>query len=101
MTSDPHRISLPDALALVQRAQKTPPRLVKGWSIDAAVIREILAQPGATQLRVYLGAKEDGEATPVFLAVSAEGRDLSDGTIAEWAWPCPPLCDDASPFNAS
>lgn len=101
MPADPHRISLPDAVALVERAQKTPPRLAKGWSIDGAIIKEILAQPGAVQLRVYLGAKEDGEATPVFLAVNAEGRDLIDGTIAEWAWPCPPLCDYASPFHSS
>jgi hypothetical protein len=95
---DPHRISLHDAIALVQRAQVAPPRLVKGWSIDTAIIREILDQPGATRLRIYLGAKDDGEATLVFLGIDGADKDMTGGTIAEWALPCPPLCDSSSQF---
>lgn len=101
MSADSHRISLPDALALVHRAQKTPPTLPKGWSIDGAIIKEILAQSGAVQLRAYLGARDNGEATLVFLGVDATGKDMTGGTIAEWALPCPPVCDPESSFHSS
>lgn len=96
--SDRHRISLADALVMVQRARKTPPTMVKGWSIDAGIITEILAQPGARSLRAYLAATDEGIATLVYLGVNAEGRDMTDGVIAEFVLPCPPFCDEASPF---
>lgn len=98
--SDRHRISLPDALAMVKRARETPPTLVKGWSIDGAIISEILAQPGARSLRAYLAATEDGVATLVYVGVNADGRDMTDGVIAELLFPCPPVCDPASSFHS-
>jgi hypothetical protein len=98
--SDRHRISLADALVMVQRARQSPPMMVKGWSIDGAMIREILDQPGARSLRTYLAATEDGVATLVYLAVDADGRDMTEGPIGEYAWPCPPECDSNSPFSA-
>ena len=98
MAPDQHRITLPDALVIVQRARATPPKQVHGWSIGAEIIKEILDQDGAGLLRVYLGAREDGVATVVFLATDAQGRDMTEGTIAEFAYPCPPMCDAASPF---
>jgi hypothetical protein len=98
--SDRHRISLPDALAMVKRARETPPTLVKGWSIDGAIITEILAQPGARSLRAYLAATEDGVATLVYVGVDEGGRDMTDGVIAEYAVPRPPVCDSNSPFVA-
>ena len=101
MAIDPHRISLPDALALVQRAQKSPPRLVKGWSIDGAIIKEILGQDGATGLRAYMAAKADGEATLVYLGIDGAGRDMTEGTIAEYVRPCPRFCHDESPFTST
>ncbi|MDX2262275.1 MAG: hypothetical protein SFU84_11320 [Gemmatimonadales bacterium] len=96
--SDRHRISLPEALIMVQRARQSPPTLVKGWSIDGAFIKEILAQPGAHSLRTYLAATEEGVATLVFLGVDENGKDMTEGPIGEYAYPCPPFCDDGSPF---
>lgn len=96
--SDRHRISLADALVMVQRARKSPPTMVNGWSIDASIIREILAQPGAMGLRVYMASTDEGVATPVFLGVDKDGHDMADGVIADYAIPCPPLCDAESPF---
>lgn len=98
--SDRHRISLADALVMVQRARKSPPTMVNGWSIDASIIREILAQPGAESLRVYLASTDEGVATPIFLAVDKDGKDLTEGVIAEYSIPCPPNCDPTSPFVA-
>ncbi len=98
MSANSHRIALSDAVALVQHAQETPPRLVKGWTIDGAIINEILAQPAAAQLRVYIGSAESGDATLIFVGVDAAGKDLSGGTIAQHAVPCPPFCDPDSAF---
>ncbi len=85
---------------MVQRARKSPPTMVNGWSIDGSIIREILAQPGAASLRVYMASTDEGVATPVFLAVDKDGKDMPDGVIAEYSFPCPPECDSASPFSA-
>lgn len=98
--SDHHRISLAEALSMVQRARQSPPTLVKGWSIDGAFIKEILDQPGARSLRIYLAATEEGVATLVFLGVDGGGKDMTEGPIGEYAWPCPPECDSTSPFSA-
>ncbi len=98
MASDPHRISLEDALVMVRRAQAAPPLPVKGWSIGGAIIQEILAQPGATGLRAYLALDDKGDPTLVFVGVNGDGNDLHEGVIAEFVWPCPPVCPDTSPF---
>lgn len=98
--SDRHRISLADALVMVQRARKSPPTMVNGWSIDGSIIREILAQSGAASLRAYLASTDQGVATLVFLAVDTDGRDMADGVIAEYVDPCPPYCYAGSPFSA-
>ena len=97
--SDRHRISLADALVMVQRARKSPPTMVNGWSIDGSIIREILAQPGAASLRVYMASTDEGVATPIFLAVDKDAKDMTDGVIAEYALPCPPWCEPDSPFT--
>lgn len=97
--SDRHRISLPDAIAMVQQARKSAPTMVNGWNIDASIIREILAQPGAEGLRAYMASTAEGVATLVYLAVDKDGKDMADGVIADYSIPCPPSCDADSPFS--
>ena len=100
MATDKHRISLPEALEMVARARQNPqPIAIKGWQFDAAIIREILDQPGAAGIRAYLAQTADGEPTLVLVGTKPDGSDLADGVLAEWAFPCPPVCDPASPFN--
>lgn len=98
MSKDPHRIALEDAVRMVRRARQAKLLSVNGWQVGGEIIREILAQPGAAGLRVYLAEDEGGGPTLVFLAVDGEGRDMYQGTIAEYAKPCPPDCDEHSPF---
>ena len=101
MADDPHRITLPDALKMVARARANPrPVTIKGWRFGAEIIRDILDQPGAAGLRAYHAENADGEATLVLVGTDAKGADLAEGVLAEWAFPCPPYCDDASPFSA-
>lgn len=100
MVPDQHRISLPNALEMVQRARRSPPAMVNGWRVEGGIIKEILAQPGAGGLRVYMAATEDGVATLVVVGVDEAGHDMTDGAIAEHLFPCPPICDEASPFHS-
>lgn len=95
---DPHRITLDAALVMVQRARNAPVKLVKGWSIAGQSVQEILSQPDAQSLRAYLAATEDGVATLVYVGVDVNGRDMVDGLLAEYVLPCPPFCDQDSPF---
>lgn len=98
MASDPHRISLEDAIPMVQRARAGKLLPVHGWMFEAAIVREILAQAGCAGLRIYLAAKAEGDPTAVLVGTDAEGRDLVEGTLAEYSQPCPPWCDEGSPF---
>lgn len=100
MADDPHRISLEDAARLVAGARKASTLEIKGWRFDAAIIREILDQPGVTGIRMYMARTDEGQPTLVLVGTDAEGRDRAAGTIAEEGQPCPPECDDKSPFFA-
>ena len=62
------------------------------------VLEKILAQPGCVGVRFYHATHEKGHDTLVLLGVSADGKDLASGTIAEEARPCPPYCDDSDPL---
>ncbi len=99
MAADEHRISLDDALVMVKRARDARMLPVNGWLTDGGIIREILAQPGAVGLRAYLAATVEGAPTLVYVGTDQDGRDMADGVIAEYLWPCPPECDESSPFN--
>jgi hypothetical protein len=99
MSADAHRISLEDAVVMVRRAREAKLLPVNGWLIDGDIIREILAQPGATGLRAYLAATEAGAPTLVYVGTDQQGRDMYEGVLAEYIWPCPPTCDGDSPFN--
>ena len=62
------------------------------------VLEKILAQPGCVGVRFYHATHEKGHDTLVLLGVSADGKDLASGTIAEEARPCPPYCDESDPL---
>ena len=98
-----HHIALYDAAALAathrQTAQARGGHGILGGRFDRAIIDEILAQPGCTGLRYYYGTTPDGLPALVLVGVNAENEDLWRGTIAEEAWPCPPICSTANPLN--
>ena len=97
--ADEHRISLEEAVQMVARARQNPDLEIKGWQFGASIIREILDHPGVTGLRAYVA--DDGRAKPTLVLVGTDdlGNDVASGTIAELAKPCPPFCDESSPFH--
>lgn len=99
MSHEPGEIPLQDAIRFVQRARQPELLPVKGWSCPVPLIRQLCDQPGADGLRMYLAVNDDGGPTLVLVAVDASGRDMTDGVLVEYLWPCPPFCDPDSPLS--
>lgn len=100
MADDSHRISLQEAVEMVARARRDPSLEVKGWRFGGAILREILDHPGVTGVRAYVARDAKEQPTLVLVGTDPEGKDVSAATLAEFAWPCPPYCDENSPFFA-
>jgi hypothetical protein len=98
MAEDTHRIQLDEAIKLVARARQDPRLELMGWQFGGEIVREILDQPGVTGIRAYLARTSEGEQTLVLVGTDAKGSDVAGGTLAEFAWPCPPYCDEDSPL---
>lgn len=81
-----HRITADAARDLVKRGRQP-----RSWHFESVIFDALLAQEGATGLRIYMGRTKDGSETPVVVATDANGVDLN-GVIAEEATPCPPFC---------
>ena len=59
------------------------------------VLMKLLREPGVVGLRFHHAQSEQGAETLVITGVDSDGKDLWEGTVAEQALPCPPLCSDA------
>lgn len=99
MADSSHEISLADAVAMTARARQAGTLPKQAWWFDRSIIDEMMRQPDAHGLRIYLGMKEDGEPTLVLTATDRERQDIFSGLLAEYAWPCPPGCDVNSPLH--
>ncbi len=99
MSDSSHAISLADAVAMTSRAREAGTLSKQAWWFDRAILDEMMAQPDAQGVRIYLGLKEDGEPTLVITATDRDRQDIFTGTLAEFAWPCPPGCDAKSPLH--
>lgn len=98
MGHEPGEIPLQDAIRFVQRAREAKLLPVNGWSYPTTLIRQLCDQAGADGVRMYLAVTDEGGPTLVLVAVDASGKDMTDGALMEYLWPCPPFCDPASPL---
>jgi len=87
-----HEISRAKAREYIQGWRTGRTGGIRGGYMDREVLDRILAQPGCTGVRYYHARHPQGHDTIVLVGVTADGRDLWDGTIAEEALPCPPDC---------
>lgn len=110
-TTIPHAISLTEAIDLTSRfrANRTP-NLALSETFDKNSVLAMLSVPNSTQMRIYLGEKENGDICSVLVAADAAGNDLlppisstrdgeDDTLILEDAIRCPQLCPPPSPLN--
>jgi hypothetical protein len=91
-----HSISLEEAVDMTTRYRISVPEgsvLAESFGRDA--ISAILAHPKCAGLKAYYGMKEDGVRVLVLIGVDSEGRDLTNGVIADNGILCPPFCGSA------
>jgi hypothetical protein len=104
-----HRITLATAVEMTTRyRQQRPENYPVCESFEKAAIESLLAQNGASFLRIYYGMKDSGEVDAVLVAADASGQDilpvqsnlLGDGDeILEDSFRCPVNCPPDSPLN--
>lgn len=98
-------IPVTEAAALTARFRAANPGAVRAWLFARDVIDALLAQPGASGIRVYRGTDAAGTDRIVIVATDGEGTDLlppkaaGGGVVAEQGWPCPPICGGPSAIN--
>ena len=104
-----HRISLNQAIDLTTRYRNLMPEIVSPeytWremfplseTFKKSVFAELLSQPGAVAIRIYLGMCEQNLVRLIFVAVSDDNHDIlpanttDEATIFEYGQRCPPIC---------
>ncbi len=98
MATNPHKIPLADAVTMTARARAAGTLPVHAWRFSRDIFDGILAQPGATGIRIYIALDAKSQPTLVLVGTDAAEKDLVQGEIGEVAWPCPPYCDPGSPL---
>lgn len=99
MSSRDHHISLAEAVKLTHRWQKSHPDATRAWKFSRDIFDEMLKPDSCAGIRIYLAEKEGGEVTLVVVGTDEAGGDLTNGTIAEEAFPCPEFCPKDSPLQ--
>ena len=87
-------IPLDDAADLTRAyRQQAGPTAVKAWLFLRRYVDELLAQPGVAGVRLYFGRNTLGQLALVMIGVDGQGNDITQGTILDNHFPCPPFCD--------
>jgi hypothetical protein len=95
-----HAVTLDSAAKYIQNFKKHPVApTIQGGFFGRNIFDKILAQPGLVGIRYYYAAKDDGSPTLVLVGVDSTGDDMVQGVIAEYIWPCPPLCSSSNALN--
>lgn len=96
-----HRMPLQAAAALTRRFREHAGKgAAHGGMFIKQALMELLNQPGCEGVRIYYGREEGGDPALVLVGVNSADTDMTDGTILEKAFPCPPFCGTASPLNS-
>ncbi len=99
MADGPHAITLAEAAQMTARARQLGLLPVEAWLFQRDAFDQILAQPGVTGLRFYIGADAGNAPTLIAVGTTADGSDLTTGVVVDFGEPCPPLCDPVSALH--
>jgi hypothetical protein len=95
-----HEITLAQAVKFIDNFKNNPTApSIKGGYFSRNIFDKILAQNGCIGIRYYYAKKDDGTHTIILVGVNNEGRDMENGILGEWSYPCPPLCDSPNQLN--
>jgi hypothetical protein len=100
-----HRIPLAAAAAMTRRHReargaKDVSEGERGGMVPREPVQQLLAQKGCEGLRIYYARDEKGTPALVLVAVDKDGNDMTQGSILEWSFPCPPFCGDSNTLNS-
>lgn len=98
-----HRVSLPEAAEYTRRFRQAThgqPGRVLSVAFLADQVRELLGQPGCAGLRIYHGRAAGGDTNMVLVGVDESGQDMTQATLLQQGWPCPPYCPDTNELNS-
>lgn len=90
-----HRISRDEAASLIQAFQaQASTTALRAMAFNQSAFQQLLTQPDAAGIRIYLGQHADGDPTLVMVAVNAAGEDLAGpgAVFAQVGTGCPPFC---------
>jgi hypothetical protein len=89
-----HAISLDKAQLLVKNFRAVAATgAVWGEYFGKDALSSLLSQTGCTGVRIYYGRSDEGKPVLVLVGVDETGRDMTEGLLDEFGWPCPPVCD--------
>src|ERR1041385_3761156 len=94
-------ITLDEASSMTKKYRDSVPAgSRKGGFFGRDGLESILAQDGCVGIRYYNGLNAAGE--PVIILVGADKyeNDLYEGTLLEFAEPCPTRCSGNNPLNS-
>jgi hypothetical protein len=88
-----HKVSLKKARSMVKAYQKSKTKNeIKAVFFGKDAIGKILKQKNCVGMRVYYAKKTSGANTLVVIGVDKNCNDLTEGYIADYGFPCPPIC---------
>jgi hypothetical protein len=64
------------------------------------IINKILAQTDCMGIKIYYGLDSNNNQELVLVGVTSSEADMTSGTIADRALPCPNHCDSSSSLNS-
>lgn len=66
--------------------------VIKGHFFGREILQKILDQDGCMGIRMYYARDEKGQQQLILVGATAEGEDMTGGTIADKSRFCPPDC---------
>lgn len=96
-----HEISLADATRFTANYREQHGNDFLGGFFGKSVFSKILDQQDCVGIRVYNAVNDDGNRSFVLVGVTADGKDMFDGELAEFNIGCPPDCPGQSPLTGS
>lgn len=73
---------------------------IKALFFGKDILQNIMNQEGCMGIRFYNALDEAGMQKLVIVGANAAGEDMCDGIVADYAVPCPNMCDTTSPLNS-
>lgn len=94
-----HQISADSAAKFINNLHLDAAALkIKGGMFHREAFDKILSQKNVIGIRYYYAKMDNGTPTLILVGVDSTGKDMIHGMIMERISPCPPYCDETSPF---